>query len=110
MNDDTRAAFVFHEVKHTVNPDDSLEDRCTAAFKAVKSHWMALDEEPQFAGALVAVFETATDEEKERLKAEVAAMKALRAAVDGVPVDFSRALEGFGEYEPIGLNKLWREA
>ena len=107
---ETMAMLVFAEVKHHIKEEDSLEDRCKAAFKAAKGHWMVTDEEIQFAGAIAAVYDKCDDDEKARVKAAIDFMKALKAATSGVPVDMAQVLKQHEGVKPIALNKLWREA
>ena len=103
---DNLIMLVMMEAGSAIKPDDSLEDRCRSAMKAAKNHWMVLDEDSQFKGAVAALYEQANEDEKVRIKAEFDSLKFLSAMLNGVPVDFD-AIEPLEN--PVGLNKIWRE-
>ena len=105
MNDNL-IMLVMMEAGSAIKPDDSLEDRCRSAMKAAKNHWMVLDEDSKFKGAVAALYEQANEDEKVRIKAEFDSLKFLSAMLNGVPVDFD-AIEPLEN--PVGLNKIWRE-
>jgi hypothetical protein len=85
----------------------SLEDRFRAASKASRNHYMVMDEDTQYAGMCEAVYASATEDERERIIAELRQLKALDAMLSGVPVDFDR----FEPIEnPIGIAKIWRDS
>lgn len=56
--------------------------------------------------AIAAVMLTASEEEKARINVDLRALKALAAAMSGVPVDILAALPGEGGPEPVGLNGI----
>jgi hypothetical protein len=103
---DNLILLVMAESRMAVKPEDSLEDRCRASMKAAKGHWMVLDEDMQFKGAIAAVLETANDEETHRITSELEVLKALSAAMSGVPVDFGSVAPA---ENAVGLSKIWRE-
>ena len=65
------------------------------------------DEDAQFKGAVAAVYEASTSEdERDRIRAELESLRDLSALLSGVPVD----LEQITPLEnPIGLRKMWQE-
>ena len=95
-----------------------ITDRLLACFKEARNHWMVLDEEEQFKGALNAALNTSSGEEFDRLEQSIRQMaktaRMLQALQAGVPVDVEamakdlerQKAEGF---DPIPLQKLWHE-
>ena len=77
---DMMLALVMTEAKMHIRPEDSLEDRFRAAFKAAANHWMVLDPDVQFKGAVGAVWAASEDsDEKERIEAELRSLNTLAA-------------------------------
>ena len=103
---DNLLMLVMVEARGAIKPEDSLEDRCRSAMKVSAHHWMVLDQDVQFRAAIAAVYESATDDEQERIKDELDNLRALNAMMTGVPVDFDNVKP---VENPIGLNKMWRE-
>lgn len=103
---DNLAMLVAMEAKMAIKPEDSLEDQCRAAMKAAKGHWMVLDEDTQFKGAVAAIYELSDEETRGRIVVELEALKALSALLSGVPVDFENVTI---PDNPIGLRDLWQE-
>ena len=101
-----QVALVAMEAGKVVRSSDTLEDRFRAAMKKASSHWMVVDPDLQFQGAVAAVYELASEEERERITAELAAMRFVSAMFAGVPVDFESAPVVENR---IGLVDLWRE-
>ena len=90
--------------------DGSLEDRLRAAFAVTRNHWMVVNDDERFrsgiGGVLTAI--NTTEDEKARIESELASLKALSAAMTGVPVDFEAVSAG-DRPEPIGMAGIWRE-
>lgn len=107
---DTMIMLVMADARPFVKPDDTLEDRLKAAMSAAKGHWVVKDEQLQFKGAIMAVYPSCSDEEKQRIEAEMDVLKAIAAASSGVPVDIASVLDRTSKFEGIGLGKLFREA
>jgi len=105
---DVQTALVMADAAGQVDPTQPLADRFRAAFRAAANHWMVLDEDRQFNGAVAAVHEKATDEERARIEAELEAIKYLNAMLSGVRVDVDAIPNLSGE--PLHLLDLWREA
>ena len=98
------------ELRTKVDPEQPLEERLKVAMKAALNHWLVTDEESQFKMAVGAVMVEATEEEQERLNIELKFTGALSATTTGIPVDFGRLIEEFGEgsaEKVVGLSKLW---
>ena len=89
--------------------DEPVETRLRKAMQEMQHHRLVTNQDEQFQAAVGAVLVTATDDEKERINAELKTLKALNAAVDGIPVDISRALGDMSNYESVGLTKIWKE-
>ena len=90
----------------TINvPEGTLEERLKAAMRQTRNgHWMCTSEDECFRAAVGAVVLKATDEEKERIKAELDALEALSALFCGVPVDLERIPI---PENPLGLSNMW---
>lgn len=65
----------------------------------------AHNEATKFTVALYAALSTFKGEDKDRLNWEMLILRSLRAAQDGVPVDWERLRSE--EYESIGLRRVW---
>lgn len=90
------------------DPTLDLEGRLRAAFAVTRNHWMVTNEDERFRTGVGGVLVTATDAgEKARIEAELASLRALSAAMSGVPVDFGAVLSD--KPEPIGMLAIWRE-
>ena len=87
--------------------EESLDDIIDACFSAAKDHWMATEEDDQFLGAVGAILQLSNDEDEEKMRAELDTVKALNAAMSGVPVDFS-AVPSLRE-NPICLHGRWKK-
>lgn len=93
------------EIQQSINKAESIEDRLTAAMEQARNHWLVVDENEQFQAAIGAVLNTSTEEEQEKINAELNVLNALSVATTGVPVDF-KAIEM--SENPIGIIKLWK--
>ena len=86
-----------------------------AAMSATVNHWMVLDEDTQFRGAIAGVLMLAKDrgddDTRVRIEREVKLLRGLAVATSGVPVNFTALLgeEGDEKPEPFGLSKMWRD-
>ena len=107
----TLVALVATEAREAAKDCTTLDERIRAAMKSAANHWMVLDRDQQFQGAVTAIYELSDEATRERLTRELDVLKALSAVVQGVPVDFGALVGVEGEApEPIGLSKFWREA
>lgn len=102
----TAVAIACTEASSHVDPAAPLVDRFNAAMKATYRHWMATSEDDQFMAAIEAVYLTATAEERDRIEAELRALRDLGALLSGVPVDLDQLAT---TENPIGLRALWIE-
>ncbi len=103
---DNTILIAITEIKQGIDNTDPIEDRFRHAMKQARGHWLIIKEDEQLRAAIGAVLVTATEEEQERINAELAVIKALNAAARGVSIDFDR-LEM--NDNPIGILKLWEE-
>lgn len=96
-------------VERAVEKDPGLDlpGRLRASFAVTRNHWMVTDDDARFRAGVGGVLATASEDEKVRITAELARLRALNAAMTGVPVDFETA---FGdEAEPIGMVGIWHD-
>ncbi len=97
------------ELRHDVDSKQPLEERLKIVMKKALNHWLVLDEESQFKMAVGAVLAEATEEEQERINIELRVLKALSAAISGVPIDWGNLVADEDRDKTIGLSGLWRE-
>ena len=86
---------------------ESLQDRMKAAMRKVQGHWLITDEDGQMLVAVGVVLMDATPDETEKIEAEVRVLKALNAAISGIPVDFGAVLNEANIEDPVGINGIW---
>ena len=96
-----------------LNAGVAIEDQLKAAMNATANHWMVLDEDTQFRGAIAGVLLVAEErgdtETQERLTHEVQLLRGLSALLAGVPVDAEQLVAKTEDGpKPLGLIKLWR--
>lgn len=101
--------IAMQEIESKIDKEAPVKERLKKAMNLAQNHWLVRDEEEQFRCALGAVAVTASQEERQKIAAELAFLKGIDAQRDGVPVDF---MELFGRVPktPYGLNALWMEA
>lgn len=107
MSNIVMIAAVEAETAARAAGDVSIQDRATAAMKAVRHHWLATNEQEQFAAACEGLARVVTADERERIEADLRALQTLTAMLSGVPVDLDAALVEREQHEPLGLMKLW---
>ena len=112
MSDEVMIGIMVTECQGIDQPD--LVERIKACMRRTNGHWMCLDEEVQFKGALAAAMVLSETSAQERIKSSLAPLQALGAMMSGVPVDLDRVLqeqEAAKEagQEPIQLRKLWAD-
>ncbi len=98
--------IVIAEAKSAAEGKNTLEDKLTAAMNAARNHWMVIDEDKQFRGAVGAVMLLVDDETRDRIELEMKTLNAMSAIFSGVPVDIERVEVA---EDPIGLLKMWKE-
>jgi hypothetical protein len=72
--------------------------------------FMLVKEEDKLKAAIGAAFLVMNEEDKERVCKELAVLKAINAATQGVPVNFAALCEPEEGYQSIDINKLWEES
>jgi hypothetical protein len=106
-------------VKQAVERDAGLpegapiEDRARACFEAVweeSNVWFASSDNERYIIGCGALAMLCSDEERDRIRAELDFARGLNAAGGGIPVDIGTLMERFGEEGPIGLQKLFFDA
>lgn len=102
------------EAKHAAKNVEGHVETIRAAMRACVDHWMVLDEETQFLGAIGGVLlladERGDEELRDRITRELAFLRSLSAATRGVPVDMGRAIDDVGNVDDMfGLRKMWDE-
>jgi len=90
--------------------DTPLEERCKAAFKAARGDdgWPCENADEQFGGAIGAVLLTCNDNEREQVEQSLNVIKALSAAISGVPVNFTHML--LDNENVLPLMAWWHES
>lgn len=99
-------------VKNCAN--GGFEDKLRAAMTAAKDHWMVLDKDTQFQGAVAAVLlhYGKDSEEGKRLVYEINAIRKISAILNAAQAGVSVNLHDVGDKEkcePVGLMKMWWE-
>jgi len=112
---DVLISIVAAEARGAMPKDGDLKAKAEAAMRSAANHWMVLDPELQFKGALAALMLEYPEgsPEGDRVHAEVTAMRKLAGLIgalqSGVAVDFdAMAAEPTPQFERIGLADLWR--
>lgn len=107
MVDATELALVVASIRDAASGVANIEERAKALMRAAREHWMIRDENVQLMGAMAALLETATEEERPRLERFLTINKSINALLSGVPVDVDRVMED--ETEPYPILKWWNE-
>ena len=90
----------------------TLEEKIVSSMKAAKNHWMVMNQNHQFYGAILAVIEHVGSESDDgkRLIEELGSIKqmndSINAAASGIPVAFENLKK---PENPIGVIRLWKE-
>ena len=87
----------------------SAEEIIREVMKKGKNHWMAHTESQAFDASIAVAYLKMNDEDKKRMKATTDTLRALQAAISGVPVDMVEALERVEGIELFPLQKMWSE-
>ncbi len=110
MSDEVMFGIMVTECQGIDEPD--LAERIKACMRRTYDHWMVIDEDMQFRGALAAAMVLSETGDREHIQASLKPLQALSALMSGVPVDLDRvvreqeAAKEAGQ-EPIPLRKLW---
>src|SRR3990167_8099398 len=112
---DTMLALVIAECEHPVKQcGGDLKAKLVAAMNSAKDHWMVLDDDTQFRGAIGAVMQHYGKDSNEwrTLEDEINALRKvsafLAAAQAGLTVNLQDLEFNGPKTEPIGLIKMWR--
>ena len=100
------AAIVMTECLSAAKGKVTLDEIIDACFGVAKNHWLTIDENGQYLGAIGAILQLSSDEDEARMRAELDVVKALNAAMSGVPVDMSALPEP--PENPVCLQKRWK--
>ncbi len=107
-------AIVAMDAKRGGEGEKDLTERVRKCMAASVNHWMATDEQDQFAGAVAGAIALSDGDEREALEAAVAALNSISAAIGGVPVNFEAMTEKRESLKERGiqtipLTKIWNE-
>ena len=112
---DVQLMLVIHECKGAVEKcEGSLDDRLLAAMNAAKGHWMVLDKDTQFRGAVGAVMQHygQDSDEYKRMAHELESLRKFSAFIAasqaGLSTNFPEPAEDAPK--PIGMMGLWHQA
>lgn len=107
------AVLIASELKNEAVKHETAAEMFRAVAPSAHSHWMCLDKDEQFRGAVGAVLlaceEKGLEGDKAIIMKEMGMLKALAAAMSGVPVNMEAAFSFDDGFVPIGLMKIWRE-
>ena len=107
-----RVMIGIAELRSSVDPTQTLEDRLKSTMHKALHHWLVTDEESQLRMAVGAVMVEATAEERDRLERELRFLRGLSVAASGIPVDLGATLSDLADEnkeKPVGLKNLWDE-
>jgi len=112
MNNEVVVAIHFLKPVVVENLPKGLDATITAVFRAARENWIVGHNDDQaFRAACGALLLVVDDETKERIKADLGALRALSAMISGVRVDIdavTRQLDGGPA--PLGLMGRWHAA
>jgi hypothetical protein len=97
-------AIAATEAKSAAERASNLDERIELAMKAVKNHWLVTNDSERFQSAVAAVYALSNEEEQDRIKADLEALKVINAVISGVPVDIDRVEP---PEKPLGLGRRW---
>ena len=111
MNLETEILITGHLAKSSVPKTGTLEERIVATMRAVRNddqiNWMCRTDDHKFRAAVFAVMLMSSDGDQDRIARSLTPLKALSAAMNGVPVDFTGLLV---EDDMIPLLSLWHQS
>lgn len=114
MSSNSELIFIA-EAKAKMSKEKSLEENMKISMEEANGHWLIsqyMDERKEFDAAVLAVssFYGLDSPEFERIKAEMAFIRALFHTPSNVPVDWNQLLDQQPkEVKPIGIVKIWKE-
>jgi len=92
------------------NPKD-VKDALRMAMKAMKSFWLSIDDDIRLKAAIAGTMEFYGKESKEweQLSIEVKNMAKMNAYLSALSNGLQVEIPDFGDFEPIGIARLWAE-
>jgi hypothetical protein len=109
-----QASLVAATIGHECENEPDLMRRIQKAMKAARNHWIVLDENDQFRGAIAAAIIASEGAERDRIKRSAKALGRLGALFQalqaGLPVDLEGMAAEKQDEDLIPLRKLWDEA
>ena len=112
---DVMVNLVIAECKHAVEEcKGDVKAKLLAAMNAAKDHWMVLDKEIQFKGAVASVLLHYPEgsEERKRIEHELAVMRRFNAMIvasnAGLSVSLPEA-EDEEKHEPLAMVGMWHD-
>lgn len=110
-------SLIITEIKPRLKKEHSLEEKLMTAMKMASNHWVVLDEEKQFLGAVGAVMDFCGKDslEYKRMEYTMKALQRLNTLVRGAQLEMSMSLsDALGseeeKYEPVPLRDFWDKA
>lgn len=100
--------IAMSEIEGKIDAKAPIKERLKQAMKLAMNHWLVVDEDTQFRCALGAVAASASPEERLKITEELALLKGISAAANGLPIDFQELWDRAPE-NPYGLQVLWME-
>lgn len=98
--------IAIQEVKGQIDHSKPLEEKLLDAMKKIQNHWLITDEEEQFKCAIGAVLSKASEEDQEKINAE---LKALPLIYGDHNLPTELILSKIGDCQ-IGLQQIWKKA
>ena len=102
--------IVAQEAAEACKDTPDLKERVRKAMQKAYKHWMVLDEQEQFKGAVTGAFLCSDEDDKLTIKAALQSLQTLSAVLSGVPVDLEEALKQQESVaDKLALLPLWKE-
>lgn len=107
MSGDSNLAIGAALLRRHCEGEPDVRERIRKAMRRVDELWYTADEDLQFRSAVAAAMLESSAEERTLIGRSVAPLRAIAAAIAGVPVDMEAVLADTGEVIP--LLGLWHE-
>ncbi len=108
MSDGVIASILNSECSDIPGGGDA-EEIIRAVFKKGKNHWMCHTESQAFNASVAVVYLKMNETDRVRMKATCDGLKAINAAISGVPIDVEAVLLAQEGIELFPLRKYWDE-
>lgn len=89
--------------------EKDFDARLNKCCEAAKDHWMVLDKEKQFKGAMVAAYMESSEEEKKRIEVSLKSLETLGAVLKGLPIDIEQAAKDIEGIDIIPMQQLFQK-